>query len=78
MGGGGGHYVTQVELTKLYLGFTVIQWGPEKHSCLQTALLSLTNLVVSVDVKHHVYLFDLAPKDAHARGYALQLKIKQC
>ena len=25
-----------------------------------------------------VYIYDLVPKGAHARGYALQLKIKHC
>ena len=24
------------------------------------------------------YIYDLVPKGAHARGYALQLKIKHC
>ena len=26
----------------------------------------------------HIYIYDLVPKGAHARGYALQLKIKHC
>ena len=26
----------------------------------------------------YVYIYDLVPKGAHARGYALQLKIKHC
>ena len=25
-----------------------------------------------------IYIYDLVPKGAHARGYALQLKIKHC
>ena len=33
-----------------------------------------------VAAQHHIYIYiyDLVPKGAHARGYALQLKIKHC
>ena len=32
--------------------------------------------VINGDI--YIYIYDLVPKGAHARGYALQLKIKHC
>ena len=39
-------------------------------------LMKLRNQHVCMNF--NIYIYDLVPKGAHARGYALQLKIKHC
>ena len=43
------------------------------HPCFQPAFPQLP-----IPTPLHIYIYDLVPKGAHARGYALQLKIKHC
>ena len=42
------------------------------------SIYCLNKLTVSTQQHIYIYIYDLVPKGAHARGYALQLKIKHC
>ena len=64
------YFVTSTEVMKQIYKYT--------RSVSVSQPLEMVSVILIVIPYIYIYIYDLVPKGAHARGYALQLKIKHC